>query len=142
VVQGDIQEDGGEDGAAQEEGAEDGGTNESEESSPVNANGKRPPMFIHDKGKKPKIGTALIIQEVVTSMATLASSYAAQKGGIFSIDEVMGEVLACGAAYGSNEHFISTELFVNKQQREMFMTMPSIHRFNWLTKKYITKYAN
>jgi hypothetical protein len=54
----------------------------------------------------------------------------------------MWEVLACGAAYGSNEHFIATKLFVNKQQREMFMTMPSIHRFNWLTRKYITKYGN
>jgi hypothetical protein len=83
VVQGDIQEDGGEDGAAQEEGAEDGGTNESEESSPVNANGKRPPMFIHDKGKKPKIGTALIIQEVVTSMATLLVLMPHKKEGYF-----------------------------------------------------------
>jgi hypothetical protein len=64
------------------------------------------------------------------------------KKGKFSIDEVMWEVLACGAAYGSNEHFIATKLFVNKQQREMFMTMPSIHRFNWLTRKYITKYGN
>jgi hypothetical protein len=130
VVQGDTQEDGGDDGDTQEEWAEDGGTNESEEPSPVNANGKRPPRFIQDKGKKPKTGIALIIQEAVTSMTTSASSYAAQKEGKFSIDEVMGEVLACGAAYGSNEHFIATELFVNKQQIEMFMTMPSIHRFN------------
>jgi hypothetical protein len=81
----------------------------------VNANGKRPPRFIQDKGKKPKIGVALIIQEAVTSTATLARSYAAQKEGNFSIDEVMGEVLACGVAYGSNEHFIAIELFVNKQ---------------------------
>jgi hypothetical protein len=114
VAQGDIQEDGDEDGTTQEEGAEDGGTNESEEPSPVNANGKRPPRFIQDKGKKPKTGTALIIQEAVTSMATSASSYATQKEEKFSINEVMVEVLACGAAYGSNEHFISTELFVNK----------------------------
>jgi hypothetical protein len=51
----------------------------------VNANGKRPPRFIQDKGKKPKIWSALIIQEVVTSMATSASSYAAQKKGNFPL---------------------------------------------------------
>jgi hypothetical protein len=130
-----------EQGDTQEDGDEDGGTNECEEASSVNANGKRPPRFIQDKGKKPKTETALIIQEAVTSMANSASSYAAQKEGKFSIDEVMEQVLACGVAYGSNEHFIATELFVNKQHREIFMTMPSIHRFNWLTRKFITNMA-
>jgi hypothetical protein len=75
VAQGDTQEDGGEDGATQEEGVEDGGTNEIEEPSPVNANGKRPLGFIQDKGKKPKIGTAVIIQEAVTSMATYLAKH-------------------------------------------------------------------
>jgi hypothetical protein len=126
----------------QENGGEDGGTNECEEDSPVNANGKRPPRFTQGQGKKPKTGTALIIQEAVTSMATSASSYASQKEGKFSIDEVMEQVLACGATYGSNEHFIATELFVKKEQREMFMTLPTNHRFNWLTRKYVTKYGN
>jgi hypothetical protein len=37
-------------------------------------------------------------------------------------------MLACGANYGSNEYFIATELFINKQQRKMFMTMPSNYR--------------
>jgi hypothetical protein len=27
----------------------------------------------------------------------------------------MEQVLTCGANYGSNEHFIATELFINKQ---------------------------
>jgi hypothetical protein len=53
----------------------------------------------------------------------------------------MKQVLSYGATYDSNEHFIATELFVNKQQREMFMTLPSNHRFNWLTRRYITKYG-
>jgi hypothetical protein len=95
-----------------------------------------------DKAKKPKTVTTLIIQESVTSMAILASSYASKKEGKFSVDEVMKQVLSCGATYDSNEHFIATELFVNKQQREMFMTLPSNHRFNWLTRRYITKYGN
>jgi hypothetical protein len=59
----------------------------------------------------------------------------------YSIDEVMKQVLACGANYGSNEHFIATELFINKQQREMFMTMPNNYRVEWLSRKYITKYG-
>jgi hypothetical protein len=36
-----------------------------------------------DKAKKPKTVTTLIIQEVVTSMAILASSYASKKKGNF-----------------------------------------------------------
>jgi hypothetical protein len=59
----------------------------------VNANGKRPPRFIQDKGKKPKIWSALIIQEVVTSMATSASSYAAQKKGNFPLMKWCGKCL-------------------------------------------------
>jgi hypothetical protein len=100
------------------------------------------PRFTQDKGKKPKTGTSLIIQEAVPSMTMPASSYALQTEGKYSIDEVMEQVFACGANYVSNEHFIVTELFINKQQREMFMTMPSNHRMEWLTRKYLTKYGN
>lgn len=71
------------------------------------------------KAKKAKTWTALIIQEAVASMATSASSFAAKKAGKFDIDEVMEQMLACGANYGSNEHFIATKLFVKKEQREM-----------------------
>jgi hypothetical protein len=74
-------------------------------------------------------------------MTMSASSCASQKEGKYSIDEVMEQVLACGANYDSNEHFIATELFINKQQRELFMTMPSNHRMKWLTRKYITMYG-
>jgi hypothetical protein len=71
-----------------------------------------------------------------------ASSYASQKEGKYSIDEVMEQVFAY-VNYGSNEHFIATELFINKQQREMDVhDMPSNHRMEWLTRKYITKYGN
>jgi hypothetical protein len=51
-------------------------------------------------------------------------------------------VLACGAGYDSNEHYIASELFVKKEQREMFMTMPTNEiKFNWLKRKYNDKYA-
>jgi hypothetical protein len=78
----------------------------------------------------------------MSSMAMSASSYASQEVGNYFIDEVMDQVLACGVNYGSNEYFIATELFINKQQREMFMIMPSNDRMEWLAKKHITKYDN
>ncbi|XP_025799548.1 L10-interacting MYB domain-containing protein-like [Panicum hallii] len=141
----------GQNGTNEEDTAEDAAdigqnsTNEGgtqEDPSPVNENGKRAPRFIQEKGKKPKTGTALLIQEAVTSMATSASSYASKKEGKYSIDEVMGHVLACGADYESNEYFIASELFVKKEQREMFMTFPSNEfRFSWLTRKYMGKYG-
>lgn len=122
--------------------AEEGDTNDVEESSPVNPNKKRAPRAVQDKGKKPKVSAALTIQDAVTSMATSANSYACSKLGIFTIEEVMNQVIACGANYDSDEHFIATELFVKKEQREMFMTMPMESRFSWLTRKYKTKYGN
>jgi hypothetical protein len=50
----------------------------------------------------------------MSSMTMLASSYASQKEEKYSIDEVMEQVLACGANYDINEYFIATELFINK----------------------------
>lgn len=127
----------------QDEATREGGdTNEVEQISPVNGNGKRPPRPAAPKGKKPKSGTAITIQEAVTSMATSATSYASTKQGKYSIDEVMEHVIACGATYDTNEHFIASELFVKKEQREMFMTLPNNEiRFGWLTRKYTAKYG-
>ncbi|CAN6334712.1 unnamed protein product [Urochloa humidicola] len=104
--------------------------------------GKRPARAVQNKGKKLKTGNALLIQEAVTSMASSASEYASKREGKFSIDQVMEVVLGCGANYGSNEHYIATELFVKKEQREMFMTMPTEEiRLNWLTRKYNDKHG-
>jgi len=51
-------------------------------------------------------------------------------------------VIACGAGYGSNEHYIASELFVKKELWEMFMTLPTdTIRFNWLSRKYNNKYS-
>jgi len=52
-------------------------------------------------------------------------------------------VLDCGADYGTDEHYIATELFVKKDQRDMFLTLPTREiRFNWLRRKYHAKYGN
>ncbi|KAK3150028.1 hypothetical protein QOZ80_3AG0226670 [Eleusine coracana subsp. coracana] len=113
-----------------------------EKESPVNPNGKRPPTWVDDKGKKPKTGTTALIQEAVSSIATSANSYASSKEGKYNITEVMEHVVSCGAEVDSNEHFIATELFMKKEQREMFMTLPSKSRKNWLIRKYNAKYDN
>jgi hypothetical protein len=55
----------------------------------------------------------------------------------------MDLVLECGAGYDTDEHYIATELFVKKDQRKMFMTLPTNEtRFNWLRRKYNAKYSN
>ena len=74
-------------------------------------------------------------------MASSANAYAAKKDGKFTIDEVMQAMIACGAEYKTNEHYIATELFMKKEQREMFMTLPTNEiRFTWLRRKYNDKY--
>ena len=81
----------------------------------------------------------VLIQEAVTSMASSAIAYASKKEGKFTIDQVMEAVIACGADHETNEHYIAIELFVKKEQREMFMTLPTDDiRFKWLSRKYMT----
>ena len=113
--------------------------------SPTPATGKRlaRPFQGKDKEKKQKTGNAILIQEAVTSMASSANEYVSKREGKYSIDQVMELVIACGANFGSNEHYIASELFVKKEQREMFMTLPTDEiRFNWLRRKYNDKFKN
>lgn len=109
--------------------------------SPSPASGKRLARPVDRSGKKAKSGNALLIQEAVTSMASSANEYVSKRHGKYSIEEVMEVVIACGAGYDSNEHYMASELFVKKEQREMFMTLPTNEiRFNWLRRKYNDKY--
>ncbi|CAN6251013.1 unnamed protein product [Urochloa humidicola] len=95
-----------------------------------------------DKLKKQRVGTTLVIQEAVTKISESATSFTAMKLGEVTIPQVMAAVIECGANYGTNEHYIATELFVKLEQRQMFMTFPDNEfKFNWLTKKYNDKHA-
>lgn len=115
---------------------------ECHEVSPSIGIGKRRSRAVLDKGKKPKIGTALVIQEQITKIAESASSFTSKKSNEVTVQQIMDLVLDCGANYGSDEHFIATELFVKKDQRDMFMTLPNKEfRFNWLRRKYNAKYG-
>ena len=131
-----------EEGAAQaEEGAAQGTTEEVEEVTPSPGSGKRAARPVQDTCKKAKTVNAVLIQEAITSMANSANAYAAKKDGKFTIDEVMQAMIACGAEYKTNEHYIATELFMKKEQREMFMIFPTDDiRFEWLSRKYNDKY--
>ena len=54
-----------------------------------------------------------------------------------SIRDVMALVKECGAAPGTKEHFIASQVFVKWAEREMFMTLDTPEeRFNWLTVKH------
>ncbi|CAO2200826.1 unnamed protein product [Urochloa humidicola] len=95
-----------------------------------------------DKFKKPRVGTALVIQDAVNKISESAASFTAMKLGEVTIPQVMDAVIKCGADYGTNEHYIATELFVKLEQRQMFMTFPdNDFKFNWLTRKYNEKHA-
>ncbi|PVH33320.1 hypothetical protein PAHAL_9G626700 [Panicum hallii] len=117
---------------------------EVQEVSPVVDNRKRKPRVVLEIPKKPKSSTALQIQEQITKIANSAESFTSgkQAEGV-SIKDVMDVVLDCGAEYGSNEHDIATQLFVKKEQREMFLTLPTKEiRLNWLKRRFNDKYGN
>ena len=59
-----------------------------------------------------------------------------------SIASVMKEAITCGAIEGSDEHFIATELFIKREQREMFLSMSAETRLGWLKRKFSVKYGN
>ena len=77
--------------------------------SPPPASGKRLAMPIEKSGKKAKSGNALLIQGAVNSMASSANEYVLKRHEKYSIDEVMEVVIAYGASYDSNEHYIQVE---------------------------------
>ncbi|KAJ1254381.1 hypothetical protein BS78_K072900 [Paspalum vaginatum] len=59
-----------------------------------------------------------------------------------TIKQVMELVVACGAAIGSNEHFLASKLFIKTEQREMFMTLDTHDsRFLWLNRHYNEQYV-
>ncbi|XP_021305436.1 uncharacterized protein LOC8080028 [Sorghum bicolor] len=110
--------------------------NVDEEVSPTPA--KRKAHIILEKpNKKPKSSTALVIQDHISKISDSAQAFVASKQVGITIGEVMTHVIACGAAEGSDEHYVATELFVKKEHREMFMTFSTDEaRFNWLKRKF------
>uniref|UniRef100_A0A0A9B9P3 Myb/SANT-like domain-containing protein n=1 Tax=Arundo donax TaxID=35708 RepID=A0A0A9B9P3_ARUDO len=131
-----------------------GGTHPDHESFRPSTRNKR--KSVHDKAtwknKKSKTETALLMQahldrilELAQKAQTTFEKFCSRPDppSASSIQDVMTLVRECGARCGSNEHFIATELFVNREQREMFLTMETAEeRFQWLRRKYIVKYLS
>ena len=93
--------------------------------------------------KKAKSSTALLMVEAISKISDCSSSFTAKKQEGITIREIMDHVKDCGAAYGSDEHDIATQLFVKKEHREMFMTLPTREiRLNWLRKRHNDKYGS
>ena len=102
--------------------------------------------FIYDE--KQKLKTCQVIQEQITKIRNIAERSQTLFEAFMKNDEtpsvtaVMNEVIACGAADGSNEHFSATELFIKREQREMFLHMSEASRLCWLSRKYNVKYGH
>jgi ribonuclease HII len=112
---------------------------EVQELSPAIANANKKAYVILDKpNKKPKTSTTLVIQEHISKISESASSFVSSRQAGITIEQVMGHVVACGAGYGSDEHFVAmTELFVKKDHRKIFMTIPTMEaRLSLLKRKY------
>jgi hypothetical protein len=78
----------------------------------------------------------------MSKISESAAAFVSARFGGISIEDVMGHVTACGAVPGSDEHFVATELFVKKEHRQMFMTIPTNEdRFNWLKRKFDMMFA-
>ncbi|KAM0859873.1 hypothetical protein ACQ4PT_046910 [Festuca glaucescens] len=114
--------------------------------SPSCSKGKRSTKVVGDKSKKLK--TSQVMQDEIRKLGVLAErtqssleSYT-KKDDTCTVNTVMDLVVECGEVIGSDEHFIATELFVKKEQREMFLHMQGLEdRLNWLKRKYVSKYG-
>ncbi len=132
-------------------GMEDNDDTQLEEESPSNRNKKRPRHANNaNKNKSSRTEIALLMQAQLKGMADLAEkaqatfeNFTSLVGSLgSSIQYVMTLVQECGARSGSDEHFIATELFVSREQREMFLTLSTAEeRLEWLRRKYKAKYG-
>ena len=133
------------DGVAGDETINDEEVDQDEEMTPSPSIilGKKRGQGGHDKVKKQRVGRALVIQEAVTKFAEIASSFTSKTLGQSIVQQVMDMFLECGTGYDTDEHYIATELFVKKDQREMLIILPTNEIiFNWLRRKYNDKYGN
>ncbi|XBI78160.1 hypothetical protein VPH35_087898 [Triticum aestivum] len=96
-------------------------------------------VTIPEKNKKPK--TAQVMQEEIRKITSIAqashTSFQSflKKDETVSIASTMDLVNDCGVIDGTDEHFIATELFLKREQREMFLHMTSDSRKGWLRRR-------
>ncbi|XP_062197938.1 L10-interacting MYB domain-containing protein-like isoform X2 [Phragmites australis] len=128
---------------------EDGGDKDdesaAEEVTPSCGQGKRRRVPEKDKGKKSKTTRGQWMEEQFYYIVSLNEKTSASCESMArredtsgcAIKDVMALVKECGAKAGSKEHFIATQVFTKKAEREMFMTLDTLEeRFEWLKMKY------
>ncbi|XBI64755.1 hypothetical protein VPH35_044794 [Triticum aestivum] len=100
---------------------------------------------IDDKHKRPR--TAQVMQDEITQIKNIAKESQETVRSFIKNDDAtfvattMNEVLACGILEGSDEHYIATELFIKREQREMFLHMGAGSRKDWLRRKFAMTYG-
>ncbi|XP_037432862.1 uncharacterized protein LOC119299825 [Triticum dicoccoides] len=103
-------------------------------------------VTIPEKNKKSK--TSQVMQEEIRKISSIAqashTSFQSflQKDETISVASTMDLVRACGATDDTDEHFIATELFLKREQREMFLHMTSDSQKGWLRRRFDLKYGN
>ncbi|XP_044432222.1 uncharacterized protein [Triticum aestivum] len=103
-------------------------------------------VTIPEKNKKSK--TSQVMQEEIRKISSIAqashTSFQSflQKDETISVASTMDLVRACGATDDTDEHFIANELFLKREQREMFLHMTSDSRKGWLRRRFDLKYGN
>jgi hypothetical protein len=96
---------------------------------------KKPSPF--KKGKNPLVRVMSHMVDDVISANSVTSKVLSGDFTHESIREVMALVKDAGAEEGSNEHYITTQLFKNVANREIFLTFETNkERFNWLKRYY------
>ncbi|WVZ96264.1 hypothetical protein U9M48_041922 [Paspalum notatum var. saurae] len=65
--------------------------------------------------RRTKSSTAVVMQEHVKKIADSADAITTKRLGEVTIKQVIELVEACGATFGTNEHFIATKLFVKRE---------------------------
>ncbi|KAF7108325.1 LOW QUALITY PROTEIN: hypothetical protein CFC21_108820 [Triticum aestivum] len=106
---------------------------------------KRLGKTIDDKHKKPR--TAQVMQDEITQIKIIAKESQEtvqsfiKNDDATSVASTMNEVLALGILEGSDEHYIATELFIKREQREMFLHMGVAARKDWRRRKFTMTYG-
>ncbi|XP_062217252.1 L10-interacting MYB domain-containing protein-like [Phragmites australis] len=126
---------------------DDDDDSDGEDGTPSSSKAKRRRVVDKKKVKKAKTSGGQWMQEHMAKIVELNERTTASCESVvlartqdtpgYSIKDIMELVKACGAIAGTKEHFIATQIFTKKAEREMFLTLDTPEeRFNWLSMKH------
>lgn len=141
-IEAEAEDDNDKDANMENDDGSDGG-----EDTPSSSKAKRRRGIDKEKGKRAKTTGGQWMQDQMATIVSLNEKTAAscesivlartQETPVCSIKDVMQLVKDCGAKAGTKEHFIATQVFTKKAEREMFLTLDTpAERLEWLSLKY------